>query len=100
MKNDEDGLRECMGILADLFDESMKKEKELLHKFFVYQLNVSALYQSYARSFSYGIPSVSILLNVGDRFDQKIGAIAFNLESTYSNKIVISTADEVREGKN
>jgi len=98
MRNDEDGLRECFGILADLFDQSMEQEKEMLHKFFVYQLNSNYLYQTYARSFSYGIPPVSIVVDAASQ-KGKVDAIAFRVSATQAQKIVISTADELREVK-
>eukprot|EP01084_Bolivina_argentea_P114708 204156_1 len=67
---DEKRIEKPFRIMADLFDKSLEEEKELLHRFFVYQLNVGEgidnYYRRYARGPSYNTPPVTIIFDVAD----------------------------------
>ena len=98
--HDEEGLKKSFVKMADLFDKSLEQNKEILHKFFVYQLSNKLNYSMYARSAIYGIPPVSVIFDVGkDLKNGKVNKILFKCPSIMTNKIIVSTANEMREEK-
>eukprot|EP01084_Bolivina_argentea_P121213 214824_1 len=93
----KDEYKKLLGKLADLFDESMEKKKELLHKFFVFQL--SGNYWE-ARTQSFGRPPVTVLFDCGHEYRRKVNRLEFKISKPCNiNKIVVSSAGELREEK-
>eukprot|EP01084_Bolivina_argentea_P121215 214826_1 len=96
-KKDPDGVKKSLGKLADLFDKSLEQEKQLLHKFFVFQL--SGNYWE-ARTQSFGRPPVTVLFDCGHEYRRKVNRLEFKISKPCNiNKIVVSSAGELREEK-
>ena len=98
LKYAKQDVKRLFAKCADLFDKSIIEDKQLLHKFLVYQLNAGDNY-NYARGKSYGTPPIEIVFDVGEVLDGKLVRIAFECKTIHTNKIIVSTADELIEEK-
>eukprot|EP01083_Nonionella_stella_P144853 453004_1 len=95
---DEKECKECLSKLADLFDESLRQRKQLLHKFLLYQLSKQYYYAREPRV--YNVSPVMIVFDVGSDLRGKIQRLEFKMEEKCTMKrIIVSTADELKEEK-
>eukprot|EP01083_Nonionella_stella_P217579 781093_1 len=97
---DEKGCKQCLSKLADLFDESLRQRKQLLHKFLLYQL--SKMYYWARRKKVYNTSPVMIVFDVGNELDGKIQRLEFKMDDVKRcamMRITVSTADELKEEK-